>query len=483
MQPTQAYHQVLRQNIGKNSYISRKCQEGLNVFFGHGEIFSVGIRDWQRMRKPHSATALLLQNSRRMKSVQFLLMLLIGSTACRDPNSSFTLPMTPRSSNALWPSRKCKTKPTRLSQENLRPGGWGASRRRQHIAHPMGRTSTAARLGSLLSQEPSLLRSEPRQRLLTPSCRAGTERAPAPAARPPGPRGAQAEAARPHAPPRAPPPLWLRHRPHLATASSRRQRGHRGEERARGGPARPGQQRAPRLAAPLAAPPAAPELELHTHLAGLLPPAARSGRGEALGRESALRSGPAAGGALRDSRGRAGWRLSTGGSASGASRLPPSSAELLLPRAAAVLRRSAAGPRPRTTPWRAGGSSPGRAPRRAAAAGARRCVLGSSRALIESSRCRHRAAFERERCENGPPRLPLGPRGAAIAGLRETGPRAAPARLGGPGTLRVRGAAGSAVCNTAGGAPLGARTRSFEEVRKRVGGSCLFIFDNNSESA
>lgn len=119
-------------------------------------------------------------------------MLLIGSTACRDPNSSFTLPMTPRSSNALWPSRKRKTKPTRLSQENLRPGGWGASRRRQHIAHPTGRTSTAARLGSLLSQELSLLRSEPRQRLLTPSRRAG-------------PRGAQAEAARPHAPPRPAP--------------------------------------------------------------------------------------------------------------------------------------------------------------------------------------------------------------------------------------------------------------------------------------
>lgn len=50
MQPTQAYHQVLRQNIGKNSYVSRKCQGGLNVFFGHGEIFSVGIRDWQRKK-------------------------------------------------------------------------------------------------------------------------------------------------------------------------------------------------------------------------------------------------------------------------------------------------------------------------------------------------------------------------------------------------------------------------------------------------
>lgn len=72
MQPTQAYHQALRQNLGKNSYVSRKRHGSLNVFFGHGEIFSVGIRDGQRKRKPRGATALLLQNSRRTKSVQFL---------------------------------------------------------------------------------------------------------------------------------------------------------------------------------------------------------------------------------------------------------------------------------------------------------------------------------------------------------------------------------------------------------------------------
>lgn len=66
---------------------------------------------------------------------------------------------------------------------------------------------------------------------------------------------------------------------------------------------------------------------------------------------------------------------------------------------------------------------------------------------------------------------------------RDSAVRAVPVGLGGPGTLRVRGAAGSTVCNAAGGAPLGARTRSFEEVQKRVVGSRLFIFDNNSKSA